>query len=410
MALVDFMVLDGDVPADQHGPCWQLVFDDTVPSGSCKATNTGWSLSSDWRHFQARFAPFKLVNAFVQVLMRVRPQRVVLSSINGATAELARLSLAMGLAVEVLHQPERDNLSGEAETLRWFEGLLSRINHQAKLSQLQPQVAADGLDTPRPTSGPTWDYGLYALGMRDHELLLRMHAPDVTHFAGCKQVLDVGCGTGIMLEALTRAGIAAHGVDRNPQSVRYAASLGLNVHLQDALDYLEQRPASCDGLYCSHFVEHLPVEVVDRLIRLSAQAMQPGGLAVFTFPDPESIRSQLLGFWRDPEHVRFYHPELIASMAAVHGLELEYNSQNLPGRSVGPFSLQPPPLPSAAPAPAPTLWERIALRLGLALPAQLQALQHQIDHQQKLVEQLWRVNQTWAWEDNVVLKFRKPAA
>lgn len=410
MALVDFLVLDGDVPADQRGACWQLVFDDTLPSGTCTPTATGWVLSGDWKTPQARFAPFALVQAFVQTMMRLRPRRVVLHSIHSASAELARLSLAMGLQVEVLNRPTPDSLPSDTHARRWLQGLMYQIDHPAHLSQPQAQGSAAGMAEASAISAPAWDYGLYALGMRDHDLLLRMHAPDVQHFAGCKQVLDVGCGTGIMLEALARAGIAAQGVDRNPQSIRYAASLGLKVQQQDALDYLTQQTGRFDGLYCSHFVEHLPMEAVDRLIGLCAQALQPGGVAVFTFPDPESIRSQLLGFWRDPEHVRFYHPELIASVAAVHGLALEYNSQNLPGRRVGPFSLQAPAMPAAAPGSAPTLWQRIAQRLGLALPGQLEALQHQIDHQQKLIDQLWQVNQTWAWEDNVVLKFRKPPA
>jgi hypothetical protein len=52
------------------------------------------------------------------------------------------------------------------------------------------------------------------------------------------------------------------------------------------------------------------------------RAVEPGGTVVLVFPDPESIRSQLLGFWRDPEHVRFYHPDLIELMARAHGLGL----------------------------------------------------------------------------------------
>ena len=409
MALVDFLVLDGDVPADQHGACWQLVFDAALPAGTCMPTANGWTLSTDWQKPQARFAPFPLVQAFVQTLMRTRPHRVVLGSINGASAELARLSLAVGLTVEVQQPPAKDSVAGDATALRWLNGLMEQVRRQTPVQQTAPPTLTHTRAEPDTSAEPIWDYGLYALGMRDHDLLLRMHAPDVAHFTGREKVLDVGCGTGIMLEALTRAGITAQGVDRNPQSTRYDASLGLNVHTQDALEFLAEHPAHFDGLYCSHFVEHLPMDGVTRLIALCASALQPGGVAVFTFPDPESIRSQLLGFWRDPEHVRFYHPELIASVAAVHGLALEYNSQHVAGRCVGPFSLQAPALPPRVTSKA-TFWQRLAHRMGLPLPEQLQALQHQLEHQQKLIEQLWQANQTWAWEDNAVLKFRKPAA
>jgi O-antigen chain-terminating methyltransferase len=402
MPLVDFLVLDGSVTGDQRGRAWAVRFDDALATNTCLLQPEGWVLSGDWRSLQARHAPFALAQDFVQTLMRLRPQRVVFESLSGATADLARLSLAIGLPTLVRRSTEPWQAVGE-HGQRWLQALLERIT----VINADPPLPAAPSGTP---DGPAWDYGLYALGMRDLDLLLRMQSPDVRHLVGCQRVLDVGCGTGAMLEALARAGIGACGVDRNPQSTRFAASLGLTVHTQDALAYLEQHPAQFDGLYCSHFVEHLPMPMVEQLIALCARALVPGGVAVLSFPDPESIRSQLLGFWRDPEHVRFYHPQLIASVAAVHGLALEHNSQNLPGRRVGPFSLQAPAMPAMAPGSAPTLWQRIAQRLGLAQPGLLEALQHQIDHQQKLIDQLWQVNQTWAWEDNAVLKFRKRAA
>ncbi|MFM8589275.1 MAG: hypothetical protein ACKOBA_03790, partial [Limnohabitans sp.] len=89
---------------------------------------------------------------------------------------------------------------------------------------------------------------------------------------------------------------------------------------------------------------------------------------------------------------------------------LEHNSQNLPGRRVGPFSLQAPAMPAMAPGSAPTIWQRMTQRLGLAQQGLREAGPQQIDHQQKLIDQLWQANQTWAWEDNAVLKFRKTAA
>jgi len=145
---------------------------------------------------------------------------------------------------------------------------------------------------------------------------------------------------------------------------------------------------------------------VERLVRLCAGALRPGGVAVFTFPDPESIRSQLLGFWRDPEHVRFYHPEIIEVLALGQGLALESSSQRQPGRRVVGFSLAPPEAP-VAPAAPPGRWQRLLARCGIATQAALAAEQHQRERVEGRVRQLWDVNQTWAWDDNVVLRFRK---
>jgi O-antigen chain-terminating methyltransferase len=354
---------------------------------STRVNGRDFVLSPDCQANSAQFGPFELIQHFVQQLQKVQPRRVIIEELNGATADLARMAYALGLPV-VIESEQPASLDADAQ--RWFTAL------HASLRQ-----SSDAQDLPL-----KFGYEAYALGMRNHALLAQMQAPHASHFRGCNKMLDVGCGTGVFLDLLARQGVPAEGVERNVQSARFAQSLGLSIHTADALEFLAQQPSQYDGLYCSHFVEHLPIEAVERLIQLCAQALQPGGIAVFTFPDPESIRSQLLGFWRDPEHVRFYHPELIETLAQVHGLQPEYNSQQIPGRTVGPFSLQPPTAPPDTSAPA-SLWSRWAKALGLATAADLAALQVQNQHQQHLIEQLWQVNQTWAWEDNVVLRFRK---
>jgi O-antigen chain-terminating methyltransferase len=347
-------------------------------------------LSPAWQPPAAQFGPFELIQHFVQQLQKVQPGRVIIDELNGATADLARMACALGIPAVIENEYPATQ---KADAQRWSTALRQSLAQSSSASDLPVQFG----------------YEAYALGMRNHALLAQMQAPHTSHFASCAQVLDVGCGTGVFLDLLARQGIAAEGVERNVQSARFAQSLGLGVHTADALEFLAQHPNRYDGLYCSHFVEHLPIEAVERLLALCVQALEPGGVAVFTFPDPESIRSQLLGFWRDPEHVRFYHPELIQTLAQVHGLQAEYNSQQIPGRTVGPFSLQPPQAPPGPSAPT-RLWSAWAKALGLATATDVAALQAQNQHQQHLIEQLWQVNQTWAWEDNVVLRLRKPNA
>jgi O-antigen chain-terminating methyltransferase len=366
-----------------------LQFDSTLEPQTCLQTGLGsYSLASDWQALEARFGPFELNRYFVKQLITLRPKRIVIDALTAATADLARLSVAMGIHTKVLSVPT--TVPTEKNAKRWFEGLMSSVN------QIEDSKSA-----------AAFGYANYALGQRNHSLLAQMHAPHAEHFEACRNVLDVGCGTGIFLDILARQGIAAEGVERNTESIRFARTLGLIVHEADALEFLSQHPAEFDGLYCSHFVEHLPIEAVDRLIQSCAESLLPNGVAVFTFPDPESIRSQLLGFWRDPEHVRFYHPDLIQTLAEVHGLSLEINSQNIPERTVGPFTMHPPILQQDQGRLKQGFWRQLMQRLGLVHQEDLELLKAENKHQTALIEKLWQVNQTWAWEDNVVLRFRK---
>lgn len=401
MGTRDFLVSRSVAPQDGHANGWglSLVFDKHLNSNDCQLTAAGatWScakVSEDWRNLQAKFAPFGVVQSFVKTLLIYRPHRVIFDALDSITCNLARISAAAGL--QTLIPSTNFIASADPDANRWSTGLLELCKQT---------VASEQLAQPPDSRVLPWNYGFYALGMRDHQLLLQMQEPHVSHFQGCCNVLDIGCGTGVMLEALQAKGICACGVERDPASVRFASSLGHKVIQDDAIRFLASNKDTFDGIYCSHFVEHLPIDQVHRLLELTAQALVPGGVAVMTFPDPESIRSQLLGFWRDPEHVRFYHPELIEAIALTHGLVVDYNSQNIQERKVTTFALSPSAM-APEDDPAPTLWEKCLPGLH-QLRGEMRALKRQVLHQQQLIEQLWTVNQTWAWEDNAVLRLRK---
>ena len=181
-----------------------------------------------------------------------------------------------------------------------------------------------------------FDYSTYEFELRDRQLNRDMQAGYVSHFQGCDKVLDLTCGSGIFLELLAEQGIPARGVERNPAVVAWVKQHGWDIVEQDVLTFLEQTTEPYDGVFCSHFLEHLPFDQVLRCIELLAPRVTPAGTVVIVVPNPESIRMQLFGFWRDPEHVRFYHPELLEGVCQHAGLQVTYTN-----RADTPFALAP---------------------------------------------------------------------
>lgn len=402
------------------------------------------------RMLDGGFRSHALNRVFANQLMRSPPSCVILQGLAGCVLDLARIARILGVPVALLLETPDDYraLSAESDWIKNCLGALDLLVAQEavadRLRALSPAVCptddfkspeqiVDAARSRRQTKGHfeacAFDYSLYEFLQRDPPLLMRMQEPLAQLFDGCSRVLDLGCGAGLFLSLLAERGIAAKGVERNPVIARYGREMGLDIETSDAIDFLESA-SGYDGVYCSHFVEHLPFDSVDKLIASIAAALEPGGRAVFAFPDPESIRSQLLGFWRDPEHVRFYHPELIETVALAHGLSLVWSSYDEQPHEVVPFPLTAPAVPSlaavppsAGPGPATHggLWSRARRLLGLPSAAEVTQLRDQVAALQSVVatqtaalrglvdrtDTLWAVNRTWAWEDNAVLMFRK---
>ena len=403
------------------------------------------------RALSAGYRQQALNRIFANALLRVRPRLAVIVGLTGCTGDLPRVASMMDVpTLLLLDDPAVDPIAADAVTLGWLQDAVRRCDQVIDLTGGahgwpeqwralpvrgigEAMAAVAGAVQDKTPPAYRFDYSTYEFCQRDHPLLAAMQAPDVAHFAGCETVLDLGCGAGIFLDCLRSQGITGLGVERDSRIAEYGRGMGLDIVTDDALGYLARDARQFDGIYCSHFVEHLPFDRLQVLFSGLADRLRPGGTLVLVFPDPESIRSQLLGFWRDPEHVRFYHPDLVAALAHSVNLELEWSSHEVQPHKVVAFPQQPPavepgvmshpsvPLPSE---PAGLL-EKLLYRLGFVHRRQLERLEaavrtsleelgqsvqgqgRALSTLEERTDRLWDVNLTWAWSDNATMRFKK---
>ena len=158
-------------------------------------------------------------------------------------------------------------------------------------------------------------------------------------------VLELACGRGEFLGLLREAGVAATGVDVDEGMAAQARDAGHPVQLSDALEGLRSREAgSVQGVFSAHFAEHLQPVAQAAVIGESARVLAPGGHFVAATPNAACLSVMGHDFWRDPTHVRFYDPRLLAFYCAKAGLEVVETGAN-PANSPGP---PPPVLPPQA--------------------------------------------------------------
>jgi SAM-dependent methyltransferase len=140
-------------------------------------------------------------------------------------------------------------------------------------------------------------------------------------FAGCRHVVDLGCGDGDFVALLREQGIDAVGVDADVKVCAEVRARGLPVVEQDVFDYLASAPsASVDGLFSAHLVEHLPYPKVVELAQQAQRILRPGGRIVLATPDTRSLYTHLESFYLHFGHISFYHPQLLCFFLEHAGL------------------------------------------------------------------------------------------
>ncbi|HYY15273.1 MAG TPA: methyltransferase domain-containing protein [Gammaproteobacteria bacterium] len=118
-----------------------------------------------------------------------------------------------------------------------------------------------------------------------------------------KTILDTGCGRGEWLELLKEQGLQAQGVDTNRVLVERCRQQGLEVIERDALEYLRSLPDTSLGAVTGfHLIEHLPFDVVIKLLDETVRVLQPGVVAIFETPNPENVLVGSYTFYLDPTH------------------------------------------------------------------------------------------------------------
>jgi ubiquinone/menaquinone biosynthesis C-methylase UbiE len=123
-----------------------------------------------------------------------------------------------------------------------------------------------------------------------HELLDELEAGYVRRFAEGRDVLEVGCGTGLVMLRLREFARTARGVDLSPGMLEKAKQRGLDVTLGSATDLpfeSEQFDVTCSFKVLAHVPE------IEKALSEMARVTRPGGMVLAEFYNPLSMRGLL---------------------------------------------------------------------------------------------------------------------
>jgi 2-polyprenyl-6-hydroxyphenyl methylase/3-demethylubiquinone-9 3-methyltransferase len=163
-----------------------------------------------------------------------------------------------------------------------------------------------------------------------------------------KRVVDIGCGGGILAEALAAQGAQVTGIDMAELSLKVArlhlheSELEVDYQLISAEAFAEQHAAQFDIVTCLEMLEHVPDPAA--IIGAAAQLLKPGGCLVLSTlnRNPKSFVLAILG----AEYVlgliprgthqyrRFIKPSEMAAQLRANGLAV----RDISGISYNPLT------------------------------------------------------------------------
>jgi len=116
-----------------------------------------------------------------------------------------------------------------------------------------------------------------------------------------KRVFDVGCGGGILSEAMARRGASVTGLDLSDKALKVAqlhaheTGIAVDYRLADVTLVAADERATADVVTCMEMLEHVPEPSVT--IAACSGLLKPGGLAVFSTinRNPKSYLLAIIG-------------------------------------------------------------------------------------------------------------------
>jgi 2-polyprenyl-6-hydroxyphenyl methylase/3-demethylubiquinone-9 3-methyltransferase len=163
-----------------------------------------------------------------------------------------------------------------------------------------------------------------------------------------KKILDVGCGGGILAEALAHKGAVVTGIDMAELSLKVAkmhlheSGLEVDYQLSTVEDFAQQNAAQFDIVTCLEMLEHVPDPA--SIIASASRLLKPDGMLCLSTlnRNPKSFALAILGAEYilrmlprgTHEYKKFIKPSELAATLRANGMQL----RDITGISYNPIT------------------------------------------------------------------------
>jgi len=193
--------------------------------------------------------------------------------------------------------------------------LIQKINLlEAKLEEVQSRTESDLFDK--------FNYVEFENRMRGEVSVISERQKMYTSLVPkTETVLDIGCGRGEFLELLRDNGVEGEGIEINKDMIEVCKSKNLKVYDAEAVDFLKKANKKYGAVFAAHVIEHISYSYLIDLVNSAYGQLVDGGKLIFETPNPTTVATHIGGFYSDPTHLHFVHPQLVKFIAEQAGFK-----------------------------------------------------------------------------------------
>lgn len=169
-----------------------------------------------------------------------------------------------------------------------------------------------------PTTDPV------AMAERNYKSMQAMYSDLLSALPEGSRVLDLGCGTGMILYWLSKQrDIIPIGVDNSATQVQIAKQCvpGMDIFFEEGLSFLQRHPDSFSGILCIDVLEHLETaDLCLELVETARAALTPGGFLFCRVPNAANLFSSYSRYM-DLTHERLFTSTSLLQLFEAAGFQ-----------------------------------------------------------------------------------------
>jgi SAM-dependent methyltransferase len=151
-----------------------------------------------------------------------------------------------------------------------------------------------------------------------------MYGDLVSSLPSGSKVLDLGCGTGFLLNWLSQQpGIVPVGVDssKSQSEIARRSLPGMEIYCRDGLDFLREHPDTFSGIFCTDLLEHIPgKDLCLEWVEAAASALKSGGFFYCRVPNAANLTGSYSRYM-DLTHERSFTSTSLLQLLEASGLQ-----------------------------------------------------------------------------------------